>query len=203
MPEHIDISRSNIHEPKEVELATAGDVYVADGAGSGDWATAPGEASRHRGTIVILGNSTAESVTKATDSTLKTPGDYQTLESYFTAPADNNLIKGMVFSAGKLVVAVDGVYAGRFWTSCIAAGTDIDVSVTPMVNGTALSATEPLIINRAKVATDINNMSGFGAATLFAGDEITMSVAATSSAAGPFDITLLEASFSLVLLEEL
>ena len=35
--EHSSITDPNIHEPKGVAAAIAGSVYVADGAGSGDW----------------------------------------------------------------------------------------------------------------------------------------------------------------------
>lgn len=39
MPEHVDIVDPEIHEPKGVGAATAGQVYVADGLGSGAWTT--------------------------------------------------------------------------------------------------------------------------------------------------------------------
>jgi hypothetical protein len=35
--EHADLSGDQLHEPKGVETATAGEVYVADGFGSGNW----------------------------------------------------------------------------------------------------------------------------------------------------------------------
>ena len=35
--QHKDLPDSDLHEPKGVAAATVGDVYVADGAGSGDW----------------------------------------------------------------------------------------------------------------------------------------------------------------------
>jgi len=35
--EHKNIPDPNIHEPKGISSATAGEIYVADGAGSGDW----------------------------------------------------------------------------------------------------------------------------------------------------------------------
>ena len=35
--EHSNIPNANLHEPKDVSTATAGQVYVADGAGSGAW----------------------------------------------------------------------------------------------------------------------------------------------------------------------
>ena len=39
MVEHVNITDPDIHEPKGVVTATVGDVYVADGAGSGSWQT--------------------------------------------------------------------------------------------------------------------------------------------------------------------
>jgi hypothetical protein len=36
--EHKDLTGAQLHEPKGVEDAVSGTVYVADGAGSGDWA---------------------------------------------------------------------------------------------------------------------------------------------------------------------
>lgn len=35
--QHSDITDPNIHEPKGISTATTGQVYAADGAGSGDW----------------------------------------------------------------------------------------------------------------------------------------------------------------------
>ena len=37
MPEHANLTDPNLHEPKGVSSANEGSVYVADGAGSGDW----------------------------------------------------------------------------------------------------------------------------------------------------------------------
>lgn len=39
MPEHSALTGASLHEPKGVASATSGQVYVADGAGSGTWAT--------------------------------------------------------------------------------------------------------------------------------------------------------------------
>jgi len=44
MPEHNTLTGSSLHEPKGVATAAAGDVYIADGLGSGAW-TAPGGAT--------------------------------------------------------------------------------------------------------------------------------------------------------------
>ena len=40
--EHVTITDPNLHEPKGVAAASADEVYVADGAGSGAWGTIPG-----------------------------------------------------------------------------------------------------------------------------------------------------------------
>lgn len=36
---HSSLTNTELHEPKGVDDATAGQVYVADGSGSGDWTT--------------------------------------------------------------------------------------------------------------------------------------------------------------------
>lgn len=38
MPEHVDITEAQLHEPKGISLALTGQVLTADGAGSGGWA---------------------------------------------------------------------------------------------------------------------------------------------------------------------
>jgi hypothetical protein len=37
MPQHDQLTGADLHEPKGVETANSGEVYVADGAGSGVW----------------------------------------------------------------------------------------------------------------------------------------------------------------------
>lgn len=39
--EHKNIPNDGLHEPKDIVFATAGQVYVADGAGSGNWSQPP------------------------------------------------------------------------------------------------------------------------------------------------------------------
>lgn len=41
MANHADLTGSDLHEPKGVSGATSGQVYVADGAGSGAWGSLP------------------------------------------------------------------------------------------------------------------------------------------------------------------
>ena len=39
MPLHKDLTGAELHEPKGVETALSGQVYIADGNGSGSWTT--------------------------------------------------------------------------------------------------------------------------------------------------------------------
>lgn len=57
--EHDAIPNADIHEPKDVSSASAGNVYVADGAGSGTWATADalGSGAAPAGSLVIADGS--------------------------------------------------------------------------------------------------------------------------------------------------
>lgn len=41
MAEHSTLTDPELHEPKGASTASSGDVYVADGAGSGSWTTLP------------------------------------------------------------------------------------------------------------------------------------------------------------------
>lgn len=41
MVQHKDLTGAELHEPKGVETASSGEVYVADGSGSGSWQAIP------------------------------------------------------------------------------------------------------------------------------------------------------------------
>lgn len=68
MPEHSQLTGSQLHEPKGVASATSGQVYVADGAGSGSWTTA----------TVTAGETTI--VTKTDNHTLELTDKGKTIE---------------------------------------------------------------------------------------------------------------------------
>lgn len=44
---HKDLTGDDVHEPKGIEIASAGTVYVADGAGSGEWS------SQYSGNLIL------------------------------------------------------------------------------------------------------------------------------------------------------
>lgn len=59
MPEHSAITDPNIHEPKGVAAATSGQVYVADGAGSGTWTSPLPSQTGNSGKYLTTDGSTA------------------------------------------------------------------------------------------------------------------------------------------------
>ena len=54
--QHSALTDPNIHEPKGIASANDGEVYVADGAGSGAWETVAGNSY---GDLYISNNSTS------------------------------------------------------------------------------------------------------------------------------------------------
>jgi hypothetical protein len=59
--EHKDIPEAGLHEPKGASLATSGQVYVADGAGSGEWTNALANAANIKIERLLDGLSVASS----------------------------------------------------------------------------------------------------------------------------------------------
>jgi hypothetical protein len=68
MPEHIDITDPNIHEPKGIGAALAGTVYVANGSGSGSWSSSPFNLQE---TNVLLTSSNIDQSPTAVDTPLQ------------------------------------------------------------------------------------------------------------------------------------
>lgn len=81
--QHRDIPEAQLHEPKGASTASAGDIYVADGAGSGSWATADavGSGAATAGSLLIADGSGGLDFTRYqgwgqwqdTDTTVGTP----------------------------------------------------------------------------------------------------------------------------------
>ena len=59
MPEHVSITDPNIHEPKGVASADSGEVYIADGLGSGSWGKPLPSQTGNSGKFLTTNGSTA------------------------------------------------------------------------------------------------------------------------------------------------
>jgi hypothetical protein len=156
--QHNAITDPDIHEPKGIAAATAGKVYVSDGASSGDWKYAPGKAHAE---IYITSGATTHTLAAASAFTKVNPSGEWTasgFEDHLTVDAANGeidlLFAGhyfisfwMTFSTAsiasgsqyKFKFAVDGVASPRtVYVTKPTNGADIiEISATGIVNATA------------------------------------------------------------------
>jgi len=101
--QHNAITDPDIHEPKGIATATAGKVYVSDGASSGTWKYAPGKAHAE---IYISGGLTAHTLAAASAFTKLNPSGEWTAsgnEDHLTVDAANG--------------EIDLLYAGHYYIS--------------------------------------------------------------------------------------
>lgn len=100
--EHKNIAEAGLHEPKGVSVATSGQVYIADGAGSGVWSDAlvtPSDIGIER---LLDGLSVAASQTPVA---LDTP-----LQIEFGPAVNTPTDPAMLDAAGKLTINETGTY---------------------------------------------------------------------------------------------
>lgn len=189
--EHKNIADPNIHEPKGVAAASAQQVYLADGIGSGSWQDT---LTSVHGEMTIDGGTTAISTSAATDSTLATDTDYTKVTADWTA----GHLRNITFNTDELVVPVDGDYYISFWADLLVATNNNFVGLKYAINDTTPYSTRKLVC-RAGAANDILNVAGMGiTASLSANDTISMYIA--SSLGG--NVTFKEAGLICFLLHE-
>lgn len=156
--QHNAITDPDIHEPKGIAAATAGKVYVSDGASSGDWKYAPGKAHAE---IYITSGATTHTLAAASAFTKVNPSGEWTAsgnEDHLTVDAANGEIDllyaghyyisfWMTFSTAtiasgsqyKFKFAIDGVSSPRtVYVTKPTNGSDIiEISATGLLNATA------------------------------------------------------------------
>lgn len=156
--QHNAITDPDIHEPKGIAAATAGKVYVSDGASSGDWKYAPGKAHAE---IYITSGATTHTLAAASAFTKLNPsGEWAASgnEDHLTVDAANGEIDllyaghyyisfWMTFSTAtiasgsqyKFKFAIDGVTSPRtVYVTKPTNGSDIiEISATGLLSATA------------------------------------------------------------------
>lgn len=90
MPLHRDMTGDELHEPKGIETAADGTVYIADGSGSGTWE------DRHSGIVSLNQYSLTE---KLTD--ISAPSNHV----YFRVPVKSELVSFSVVLDGAVATA--------------------------------------------------------------------------------------------------
>ena len=101
--QHNAITDPDLHEPKGIAAATAGKVYVSDGASSGEWKYAPGKA---HGELYITSGATNHTLASASAYTKLNPSGEWTAsgnEDHLTVDATNG--------------EIDLLYAGHYYIS--------------------------------------------------------------------------------------
>jgi hypothetical protein len=190
MPEHKDLTGADLHEPKGVDVASAGQVYLADGLGSGSWSHTQ---LKVHGEMFIVSNTTAEVTPTAADATLNTDSDYTKI---ITGWSTGHVDGGIVFSTDELVVPYDGEYNIAAW-ACIKVGANNQtVAMKYAINDTAPFSTQKLISTGSATGHHVA-FAGHATVTLTANDTVSLYMA-TDLAADP---TVVEAGLTIALVE--
>ena len=159
--EHVNIVDPYIHEPKGVASALSEDVYIANGVGSGNWAS-PLSLGSHA-EIYITGGTTAHTLNA-------TAGVYDIINpsGEWTA-GDSGNGAATTPASGILTITSAGVYHIAFWmsfdTAALAAGTEyyFQYDFAGTLSGRTLS------VQKNTAGVDRINISASGLATLTSG----------------------------------
>ena len=187
--QHSAITDPNIHEPKGITTASNGQVYVADGGGSGDWKFTTGHAF---GELFITNNSTAQTLAAASGKAVLNPaGAWQAngFQNVTLTPA-----------SGTITVAGAGDYQLNFWavfeTASISSGAAYNFFYA--VNGTP--STRKVYMKKTSNGVDTLHVHATGFAQVTAGAVLSMFVGGDGTSSGT-NIIIKEAGFSALLID--
>ena len=187
--QHSALTDPNIHEPKGIASASSGQVYVANGSGSGSWLTQPGHAY---GDLYISNNSTAFTLAAASAASKLNPTGAWTANGYqnITPSAAN----------GQFTIISAGTYQLDFWivfeTSSLSSGTTYNFYYA--VNGTP--STRKIYTKKISNGVDTLHVAANGYITGSASDVLSMYVSGDGTSSGT-NITVKEAGFSCLLID--
>jgi len=187
--QHSALTDPNIHEPKGITTALAGQVYVADGSNSGDWMFPAGHAYSE---IYITEGVTAQTLSASSaKATLNPTGEW-------TSNGNKNVTQTP--ASGTLTVLAAGEYKLDFWitftTAAVASGAKYRFYYA--INGT--SGTRNVYCAKTTNGAETHTVSASGIATLAANDVLSIQVAGDATSSGT-DITPVEAGFNIQLIE--
>lgn len=189
MPEHKDLTGANLHEPKGADSASEGQIYIADGLGSGVWRS---NAWNTHGVMKIEANTTAEVTPTAADATLATDSDYTKVITNWQA----GHLEGITFNTDELVIPINGEYEIHGWANISLPSNNQRVGLKYAVNDSTPYSTQKLVGTSA-AAGDIVNVSGAAIITLASTDTVSLYIA-TDKAGDP---TVLEAGLLIKLMD--
>ena len=181
--QHASIPEAYLHEPKGVSTATSGQVYIANGLGSGVWTTL----TRY-GELYITGGVTSQTLSAASAYSRLDPG------TAWQAGVSSGVT--LTPTDGTFTIIETGIYQLSFWcvfsTASLAAGTRYSFKFA--VNGVA----QPRITSTYKPTNGVDtlDLSASGIASFTAGDVISIYVAGDAISSST-NIIPIDAGFSL------
>ena len=194
MAEHSTLTGASLHEPKGASTATSGQIYTANGLGSGVWKDTVGAV---HGQMEIVGNTTGLATTAAVDTTLNTDTDYSKVTGLWSAPTSTTNV-GIVFSVDKIIVPDTGTYELSFWGSFTSPNSSI-TGFKFAINDVAPYSV-PKIKRSSTASTDWGVLAAQSLVDLSANDIISMYYANTvTNATG---IVIEDATLILTLVSE-
>lgn len=111
---HSTLTGADLHEPKGVESAPAGTVYVANGTGSGSWLSTYAYGNIH---IDVTSTATSIALPAALDTTFNTNTDYRKINATGMWKAGDGVNITLDNANGEIVITAPGAYNLSFWTT--------------------------------------------------------------------------------------
>lgn len=188
--QHASITDPNIHEPKGVVSASNGDMYFANGAGSGDWKSGAGGA--YADMDITAGVTTFPLAAASAYTKLNPTGEWQ-----------SGLFKGLVITPanGEITLTKAGVYLVNFWvtfdTASLAAGTNYSFKYA--VDGVV--ANRVLSVQKNTAGVDRIGAAAQGIVSADAGQLLSVHAAGDVTSSGT-NITVTDSGLTVVLLIE-
>ena len=186
--QHNALTDPNIHEPKNITSAIEGQVYMANGSGSGTWKLPSGHAY---GELYITAGTTAQALAAASGTSILNPTDE------WTSGYNNHITQ--IPANGTLTITNAGLYDVNFYaiftTASLAIGTQYNFYYA--INGTP--STRKLLTRKITNGVDTLHVNGVGLVELAENDILSMYVGgdATSSST---NIIVLEAGLITTLI---
>jgi len=172
--QHNAITDPDIHEPKGIAAATAGKVYVSDGASSGEWKYAPGKAHAE---IYITSGATTHTLAAASAYSLLNPSGEWTAsgnEDHLTVDPAN----------GEIDLLYAGHYYISFWmtfsTASIASGSQYKFKFA--VDG--VTSPRTVYVTKPTNGVDIIEISATGLVSATANQTLTIQAAGDGTSSG-------------------
>lgn len=192
--QHSLIADSDRHPPKGASTAAEGQVPTSDGLGGVTWEAPSGTTY---GGMTITDNSTAQSLTAASDSTLHTDSDYVKIPAArWAASAEEGITFNV--SGGYLTVPATGQYEISAWLSLSSNTVTSTFGIKFSKDDTNTTLGPRPIVNLCSTANTVHNLAASGFANFTVGDTISMWIACDKSV----DVTINDAQLTLFLLKE-